>query len=162
MVDDGVVDDNGSAAVPGRQSGPADDLSETRQRLARLVRSTVQRTGRIADELSKTRQRLAQTAESIARTVEWSADVHAGLADKGPEVLEHAERDRRFAAAERAAAAALRRGELPPEAARRVIRAGGRVSGEHAGPGASAGTAVSPPGSAGRTDPAGAAPSVQD
>jgi hypothetical protein len=91
--------------------------------------------GRHADifaALDETRQKVARTAEYIARVAEQSADLHDALAGSVPDAEEHAVRDRRLAAAERTSAAALRRGGLPPESARRVIRAGGRVPGEQA------------------------------
>jgi hypothetical protein len=92
-------------------------------------------------------------------TIEYSADVHADMTRTQPEAHEHAERDRRLAAAERAAAAALRHGELPSDAARRVIRAGGGAAGEQGGPGASAGASVPRPTSP--TDPDDTTP-IQD
>jgi hypothetical protein len=49
---------------------------------------------------------LARTADAIPETAEMSADVHDKAADQLPGASEHAERDRRFAAAERAAAVA--------------------------------------------------------
>ncbi len=104
-------------------------------------------------KVSETRQKLARTAESVAQTVEYSADVHADMARTRPEAHEHAERNRRLAAAERASAAALRHGELPSDADRRVIRAGGGAVGEQGDPGASAGASAPPPNSTGPTDP---------
>lgn len=97
--------------------------------------------GRHADivaALDETRQKVARTAEHIARVAEQSADVHDALTGSMPGAEEHAARDRRLAAAERTSAGAVRRGGLPPESARRVIRAGGRVSDEQAQPTASA------------------------
>jgi hypothetical protein len=64
----------------------------------------------------------AAGAERLAETAEQAAAVHETLRDTLPGAAEHAARDRRFAAAERAAAAALRQGELPPDWAREAIR----------------------------------------
>ena len=97
--------------------------------------------GRHADifaVLDETRQKVARTAEYIARVAEQSADVHDALTGSVPGAEEHAARNRRLAAAERTSAGAVRRGGLPPESARRVIRAGGRVPDEQAQPTASA------------------------
>jgi hypothetical protein len=77
-----------------------------------------------------------------AAAVEYSAVVHADMARTRPEAHEHAEHDRRLAAAERASAAALRHGELPSDAARRVTRADGGAIGEQGDLGASAGASV--------------------
>lgn len=76
-----------------------------------------------SEQLDETRQWLARTAEDVAWTLEHSAAVHADLAADRPEAAEHAERDRRLAAA------ALRDGEPPPDAARQDIRDGGRDTG---------------------------------
>lgn len=65
---------------------------------------------------------LARTADAIAETADASADVHEDAAGNLPEAAEHAERDRRLAAAERAAADALRDGRIPPDEVRQVIR----------------------------------------
>jgi hypothetical protein len=88
-------------------------------------------------EVDETRQKVARTAENVARIAEQSADVHEALTGSTPDAREHAARDRRLATAERASAAALRRGALPPESARQVIRAGGRLPDEQAQPTAS-------------------------
>ena len=64
---------------------------------------------------------LARTADAIAETAAMSADVHDRAAGNLPGAAEHAERDRRFAAAERAAAAAYRNGEVPPDHVRQAI-----------------------------------------
>jgi hypothetical protein len=64
----------------------------------------------------------AKLAEGIADTAEESARVHAEMRGTLPGAEEHAERDTRLAAAERAAAEHLRRGEVPPEDVRAVIR----------------------------------------
>lgn len=67
-------------------------------------------------------KKLARTSEAVAQTAELSAAVHDGAVGTLPGAAEHAETDRRFAAAERAAAAAFRRGEVPPDEVRQVIR----------------------------------------
>jgi hypothetical protein len=79
------------------------------------------------DRVAEISHMLADTAEAIAETAELSARVHDDAADVRPGVSEHAERDRRFAAAERAAAAAHRRGEVPSDEIRQVIRDVGRA-----------------------------------
>lgn len=68
---------------------------------------------------------LAHTAESIAETAEASAALHDGLADRLPGAPAHAARDRRLAAAERAAAQAYRAGAVPPDEVREMIRDAG-------------------------------------
>jgi hypothetical protein len=65
---------------------------------------------------------LARTADAVAETAEASADVHDQAIGQLPGAAEHAERDRRFAAAERAAAHAYRNHQVPPDEVRRVIR----------------------------------------
>lgn len=65
---------------------------------------------------------LARTAESIGRTAERGAAVHDQIAEHLPGAAEHAVRERRFAEAERAAAAAYRRREVPSEDILRMIR----------------------------------------
>lgn len=65
---------------------------------------------------------LASTAEAIAETADHSADVHDDATGHLPGAGEHAARDRHFADAERAAAAAYRNHEVPPENVRQVIR----------------------------------------
>jgi hypothetical protein len=65
---------------------------------------------------------LAHAAEGIAQTVEKLADIYDQAAWSLPDAFEHAARIRRFAAAERAAAAAYRNHEVPAEGVRQVIR----------------------------------------
>lgn len=65
---------------------------------------------------------LAKTADAIAETAEASAVVHDDATGHLPGAAEHAERDRRFAAAERAAAQAYRDHDVPPAEVREVIR----------------------------------------
>jgi hypothetical protein len=83
-----------------------------------------------AAELARTREMifedLAQMAETIGQTEEISADVHDKAARHLPGAVEHAARSRRFAAAERAAAAAYREHKVPPDEVRKVIRESGR------------------------------------
>jgi hypothetical protein len=99
----------------------------------------------VFDRLGETYERLALAAESLACTLDYSAAIRDDLAGLQPQAREHAGRDRRLAAAERAAAHALRARELPPPQVREVIRSGGRVGspgGGHggAGPEAAAGS----------------------
>jgi hypothetical protein len=65
---------------------------------------------------------LARTADAIAETAEAGAAVHDQAVGHLPGAAEHAERDRLFAAAERAAAHAYRNHEVPPAEVRQVIR----------------------------------------
>jgi len=89
-------------------------------------RRTPEREQEIADRLPAKFAALARTADAVARALEMGADVHQQAAKHLPDAAEHADRARRFAAAERAAAAAYRRGEMPSDDVRRVIRNGGR------------------------------------
>ena len=75
-----------------------------------------------ADRMAETSETLARTAEALAETAERSADVHDAMAAYRPDAREHATRDRALAEAERQAAAAFRRGEVPPDDVRQVIR----------------------------------------
>jgi hypothetical protein len=68
---------------------------------------------------------LAMTAESVAVTIEKSAEIHEALATRDPEAVGRAARQRKLAAAERAAAAAYRSGRQIPEDVRRAIRDAG-------------------------------------
>jgi len=68
-----------------------------------------------------TREAMAKIAESIADVAEYSATVHDQMSSRVPGAAEHAARDRRLAAAERAVAAAYRQGRTAPAAARREI-----------------------------------------
>ncbi|MEV4639688.1 hypothetical protein AB0J80_20255 [Actinoplanes sp. NPDC049548] len=70
-------------------------------------------------------ERLAQAADSLAGTLESSAGLHDEMEGHLPGAAAHAVRDRRLAAAEREAAAAYRRRELPSDEVRRVIRNNG-------------------------------------
>jgi hypothetical protein len=65
---------------------------------------------------------LAGTAEAVAETAEYSAAVHDAAGSSLDGAGEHAVRDRRFADAERAAAAAYRSGQVPSAEIRQVIR----------------------------------------
>jgi hypothetical protein len=69
---------------------------------------------------------LARTADAIAETAEVSACVHDRAVAHLPGAAEHAQRERRFAAAERAAAVAYRNHEVPPDDVMQVIRDSGR------------------------------------
>lgn len=69
---------------------------------------------------------LARTADAIAETVEASARIHDRMVAQLPGAAEHAQRERRFAAAERAAAVAYRNHEVPPDGVLQVIRDSGR------------------------------------
>jgi hypothetical protein len=80
---------------------------------------------RVSDAAGKATENfeaLARTADAVAETVAMSADVHDQAAGNLPGAAEHAQRDRRFAAAERAAAAAYRSGEVPPDDVQEAIR----------------------------------------
>jgi transcription initiation factor TFIIIB Brf1 subunit/transcription initiation factor TFIIB len=80
-----------------------------------------------ADKTTENLEALALTADAIAETAALSADVHDEAAGNIPGAVEHAERDRRFAAAERAAAVAYRSGKVPPDDVRQAIRDAGRA-----------------------------------
>jgi hypothetical protein len=74
------------------------------------------------DKQAELFQALARCAESVARTAEFSADVHDNVTHALPDAHKHAARDRRLAQAERAAAAAYRNEEVPSHDVREVIR----------------------------------------
>jgi len=74
------------------------------------------------DKQAELFQALARTAESVARTAEYSAEVHDDATKALPDAGEHAARGRRLAEAERAAAAAYRNEEVPPREVRQVLR----------------------------------------
>jgi hypothetical protein len=77
----------------------------------------------LAQSLAATAESLARTAESVAVTVDKSAEMHEQMAGAlGDAALEHAARDRKLAEAEREAAAAYRRQEVPSDELRRTIR----------------------------------------
>jgi hypothetical protein len=67
-------------------------------------------------------QALGRAAESVARTAEYSAEVHDNATKVLPDAGEHAARDRRLAEAERAAAVAYRNQDVPPCEVRQVVR----------------------------------------
>lgn len=69
---------------------------------------------------------LAEAASEVARTVEMSADVHDQMTGHDPQAAERARDLRRLAAAERTAAAAYLRGEMPSEEVQKTIRDHGR------------------------------------
>jgi hypothetical protein len=65
---------------------------------------------------------LAQRAEDLARTIEFSAEVHAQMPVHLLTPRDHEKRGRELAAAERAAAEAYRTHRLPPDDVRAAIR----------------------------------------
>ena len=67
-------------------------------------------------------EELGQRAEDLARTVEFSAEVHAQMPAHLLIPPDHAERARRLAAAERAAAEAYRAHQVPHPEVRAAIR----------------------------------------
>jgi hypothetical protein len=69
---------------------------------------------------------LARSADAVAETAEMSARVHDSAARHLAGAAEHARRERRIAAAERAAAESYRRHEMPTDEVRQVIRDDGR------------------------------------
>lgn len=76
---------------------------------------------------------LASIAERLAATLDARADLHDELVDRLPDAAAHSARERRLAAAERAAAAAYRNRELPSDDVRRIIRGDGDAAGQPTG-----------------------------
>ena len=81
----------------------------------------IRSTGGTAVGRTPTSEALARLAESIAATTEHSAKVHDRMSARMPEAAEHAARERRLAAAERAAAEAYRQGRAPSADVRQQI-----------------------------------------
>jgi methyl-accepting chemotaxis protein len=80
---------------------------------------------RLRKQSERLRARLARSAEAVAAVAEHSAAIHDAMAQRGGligDARERAERARRFAAVERAAARAYRAGSLPPDGAGEAIR----------------------------------------
>jgi hypothetical protein len=82
-----------------------------------------------ADRRAELFDQLRQRAEDLARTAEFSAAVHAKMPAHLLNPPDHAERDRRLAAAERAAAEAYRAHRVPSEEVRAAIRRAGDTGG---------------------------------
>src|SRR3954452_13954645 len=85
-------------------------------------RSAHDRAAELARQRDELFTALARTAEAVARAEEERVDVHDSAAGLLTGAVEHAVRGRRFAEAERAAAAAYREHRLPPDEVRQVIR----------------------------------------
>jgi hypothetical protein len=87
-----------------------DDESARRHRLSE-----------VADKRAEIFAALAESADSIADSADKSAYIHDQIGERMPGAAEHAARDRRLAAAERAAAEAYRKHEVPPDEVRQVV-----------------------------------------
>jgi hypothetical protein len=79
----------------------------------------------LADRRAQLFDGLGQRAEDLARTVEFSAEVHAQMPSHLLNPPDHAERERKLAAAERAAAEAYRAHQVPADKIRDAIRQAG-------------------------------------
>ena len=80
-----------------------------------------ERLDRLNEQRDRAFEAAAVNAANLAATAAYSAELHQQM-DTLPGAKDHAERDRRLAGGERAAAAAYRRHELPSDAVRRSVR----------------------------------------